>query len=303
MMAIAVAAALASACLFALSNSLQHRAASSDSTNGLRTGRLLMALVARPSWHAGVVLGALAFTLHGVAVGNGPLIVVQPLVVTGIVLAVPFRAALDRKRPAAEDMRWVAVTAAGIALFVISSNPTSGGGDPRISCVGPMVVGGGIFAATIARAGLRMESERGRGLVLGCASGILMGLNAGVLKLAVLYATDRWFGAFVLATLAAVGSCAFVLNQKTYQVAPLATSMPVLNVAVVLVASSFGFVVFRENPAHDVQGLVCELAGLLVMGFGLANLAGRSERPSRPRSSRTATLRRLSIGVASPGPH
>ena len=123
MMAIAVAAALASACLFALSNSLQHRAASADSTNGLRTGRLFRALVARPSWHAGVIVGALAFTLHAVAVGNGPLIVVQPLVVTGIVLAVPLRAALDRKRPAAEDVRWVALTATGIAVFVIASDP------------------------------------------------------------------------------------------------------------------------------------------------------------------------------------
>jgi hypothetical protein len=260
-----------------------------------------MALAARPSWHVGVVLGCLAFTLHGVAVGNGPLIVVQPLVVTGIVLAVPLRAALDHRRPAAEDVRWVAVTATGIAIFVIASDPTSHPGDPRISNVGPVVVVGSIAAAVVARAGLRTESARRRGLVLGCASGILMGLNAGILKLTVLYATDGLLGVCVLMTLATVGLCAFVLNQKTYQMAPLTTSMPVLNVVVVAVASSFGFLVFREIPAHDARAIVGELAGLTMMGFGLAKLAGRSERPRAQRSPRTSIVRRLSIGLARSG--
>ena len=130
-----------------------------------------------------------------------------------------------------------------------------------------------------------------------------MGLNAGLLKLTVLFVSQRWFGPLILLTLLAVGTCAFVLNQRTYQVAPLTTSMPVLNVAVVVVASSFGFVVFREVPAHDVVGLTCELTGLLVMGCGLARLAGSSNAQRRPRSPQTATVRHRPLRAAWLGTH
>src|SRR4249919_389645 len=139
MMAMAVFAALASACAFALSNSLQHRAASS-SASGLGTGGLFMALLRRPSWIVGVALGGTGAALHALALGSGPLIVVQPLVVTGIVLALPLRAALDRSRPSRGDICWAAVTTAGIAVFVVASNPTTTDGDPKVSRIVAMIL-------------------------------------------------------------------------------------------------------------------------------------------------------------------
>jgi hypothetical protein len=257
--------------------------------------KLIRVLVSRRSWYVGGVFGAVAFILHGVGLGNGPLIIVQPLVVTGIVIAVPLRAALDARRPSGEHVRWVAVTAAGIAVFVVASNPTTQGGHPRLVHVGPLLVVGMLGAAVIARIGMRAASARRRGIVLGAASGILLGLNAGTLKLTVLYADEGVLGICVVTTLIVVGITAFTLNQKTYQVAPLAVSMPALNVVVVIVAAVYGVLVFREVPAHGALALVSELLGIYLMGMGLARLAHRSGTPTSRRPARRSLRRRAPV--------
>ena len=94
-MVTAVLAAIACAATFAVSTSVQHHAVESapDSANGV--GRLLAYLIRRPTWLLGQLLATCAFALHALALHNGPLAIVQPIVVSGIVFAVPARAALS----------------------------------------------------------------------------------------------------------------------------------------------------------------------------------------------------------------
>jgi hypothetical protein len=290
--AIAVVAALGSACGFAVSTSLQHRAASGPAASGLRLGRLLRILAQRPSWLIGLATGALALVLHAVAVGHGALIVVQPLVVTGIVLALPVRAALDRKLPSVSDMTWVVVTVSGIALFVVSSNPTSANRRP-VALHGLGVVVVGVLAITaLSRTGSRATSARGRGLLLGGAAGVLFGLTAGTLKLVVLGTASRSTELVCLVTLAGLGVWGLALNQRTYQIAPLSISMPVLNVVDVLVAIAFGYLVFGEVPAHQPTSLVVEGCGIALMGTGLRQLMAHAGQraPAAPKGPPLAAL-------------
>lgn len=77
-MATAVVAALGAACGFAISTSLQHRAATSATASALRDRGLVSYLVRRPRWHLGLLIGGFAFTLHAVAVTHGALAVVHP---------------------------------------------------------------------------------------------------------------------------------------------------------------------------------------------------------------------------------
>jgi hypothetical protein len=74
-----------------------------------------------------------------------------------------------------------------------------------------------------------------------------------------------------------VGPNALLLSQRAYHAARLSITMPILNIADVLVAIAFGSTVFRErmfaSPAHLVGGL----AGLLVMGVGVWQLARLEE--------------------------
>jgi hypothetical protein len=277
-MTTAVVAAFASAAGFAIANSLQHRAAGLVSSSVVDGGGLFTRLLRRPSWQLGLALGIVAYVLQGVAVRNGPLVVVQPLIVTGIVLVLPIRAALDGKLPSLRDLRWVGLTAAGIAVFVVASSPTTGIGAIRVSYAVPLVVAGALAAAAAAVCGLRAVSVERRGILLGIACGLLFGLAAGTLKLVVVDAIRGPVGLAAIGVLLTLGALGFALNQRTYQLAPMTVSMPVLNVVLVAVATTFGFAVFREIPAYGPGAVAAELAGLTLIGVGLTRLASTSSR-------------------------
>ena len=50
----------------------------------------------------------------------------QPLVISGIVLAVPVRAAIAHKLPPRRDVVAVLIAAIGLATFLVVSDPSSG---------------------------------------------------------------------------------------------------------------------------------------------------------------------------------
>ncbi len=99
MNALAVTLALMSAATFAISSSVQHQAAEKAPASAVSVFALLGYLVRRPLWLVGQVLATCAFALHASALHAGPIAVVQPIVVSGIVWAVPARAAISRRLP------------------------------------------------------------------------------------------------------------------------------------------------------------------------------------------------------------
>lgn len=291
MIGTAVAAALGSALVFALATSLQHRAATATSGQGDSVGEFFRSLARRPSWHLGLILGALALVLHAIALNNAALTVVQPLVVTGIVFALPVRAALDRRLPSLIDLAWVAVTTTGIAAFVVAANPPASNSAPIGINAVPLILAGAAAAAALTRLGLRAPSAQDRGVLLGTAAGILSGLTAGTLKMTV-HGGPGHVSFLALAALVLVGGWGLVVNQRSYQVAPLSLSMPVLNVVGVLVVIAFGYRVFGEIPNHRPGALLVEVMGLSLMALGVARLMRRldipaSAPPIRPRSRRS----------------
>ena len=131
--------------------------------------------------------------------------------------------------------------------------------------------------------------------LLGATAGCLFGVSAGMLKLvgADLGARQLSIGllAVLVVALVGVGILGTAINQRAYQIAPLAFSMPVVNVTGVLVAIVFGAVVFGEIPGHSSGGLVVQLLGLGTLAIGLreiARLAPRAEDPVLPRQASLA---------------
>jgi len=285
---VAVVSALAAAGCFAVSTSLQHRSAEA-APSGVTTSRRLVAhLARRPMWLLGMATGAVGFLLHALAVHRGALVVVQPLVVSGFVLALPVRAALDRRVPTARLIAWAVATAAGIATFVIVAQPTTEETAPDRRTAGALLAAGVLVGALASRTGRRLGLSRAAAVVHGGAAGMLFGLGAGLLKLSVATLTERGVAALVLDwapwALLVVSLWALALNQSAYQAAPLSVSMPVLNVVNPAVAVLFGIVVFAERPAHDPVSVLVELASLGVMALGARRLARAESIPARPGS-------------------
>jgi len=274
---LAVMVGLASAAAFAASNALQHRVAGTvpSGGSGLRPAlEVLGRLACRPLWLSAMSVSFVAVSLHALALRIGAIALVQTLMIGGVVLAVPLRAALDRKLPTRPELQGVAVTAVGLALFLWSAAPSEATAEPSTVRAVPLVVSG--VAVALYVVGTRGATFAGRRRVqaaaLGTASGVQFGLTAGLLKLFGLAVAAGVTGLGLvgpLVGLVAVGLCGITMNQRAYQVAPLAFVAPVINVVDVLVALLFGFVVFHEAPAHGPTGVVVQVAALGCVAVGL----------------------------------
>jgi hypothetical protein len=275
-MVLAVSAALTSAGGFAVSTSLQHRAAHSLAASEVTASQFLRRLLAQPSWLVGIIMGALAFGFHALAVSQGALALVQPIIVSGIVMAVPVRGFLDRRRPSAHDLRWAGVTAVGLGVFIVAANPTAGHAATTGGITVLLLAVGAAAALVLKEAASRTRQAHARGVILGCSAGIVFGLLAGLMKESVQTLTSTGMiglvGSWSFWVMIVVGVCGISLNQRAYQAAPLAASMPVLNVVAVLVTVVFGLWVFGETPSHSPGALLAELTGLIAVLVGLRQL-------------------------------
>jgi hypothetical protein len=278
MMVTAVTSALACAATYAISTSVQHHAAEDAPDAAHSAIKLLAHLVQKPLWLLGQVLATLAFALHAFALHSGPLALVQPIVVSGIVFAVPARAALSQQVPSGRELGAVVLTAVGLAGFLVASRPTAGNGSGHSLEAGILVgIGVCIAGASQVLAVRTLHHSHRRAFFLGITAGVLFGMVAGLLKMSlaalnsdgivgVLTAWPTW-------ALIVVGAGGVLTNQRAYQVAPLSASMPVLNIVNVLVALTFGFTVFHEIPQHSPLALLLEAAALVCMAAGLWSLA------------------------------
>lgn len=283
MTALPVAAALAGALCIALSTSLQHTSAEAAPGGPSGSRWLLLHLAGRPVWLLGLLVGLAGFVLHALALAVGAVSLVQPLMVSVLVFALPVRAALDRRAPTGRSLAWAALTALALAVFIVVSHPSVGSGAPKHADAGLLVLSGVVLAggaswraAVELRAGRRVPA----GLLLGAAGGVLFGLVAGVLKLTVLALAAQGMAALLsgwqLWVLLALSGWGFALNQRAYQAAPLAVSLPVLTMLELLAAMAFGFYVFGEKPADQPVSVAIEVAALLLVALGVVQLCRRT---------------------------
>jgi hypothetical protein len=279
--------ALLSASFFAISSSVQHQAAEGAPASATGLLGLLGYLVRRPEWLVGQFLATCAFALHASALHAGPIAVVQPIVVSGIVWAVPARAALSRRMPSLGELRAVLITAAGLAIFLVASDPTKGeDAGLGFGTIGLVLVGAVVAAAANLTASRIRDDPRRKAFFLGVVGGVLFGLVAGMLKLALQELNrgglDAMLTAWPTYGLLVAGAGGVLTNQRAYRTAGLSASMPALNIVNGLTSLTIGFTVFAEVPRHSPLFLVIEAAALACMAVGLWMLIQLEEAHQSP---------------------
>ena len=80
---LAIALALLSAATFAISTSVQHRAAEMAPVSAGGLLSLVLHLVRRPVWLVAQFVAVAGFVLHALALRYGPIALVQPIVISG----------------------------------------------------------------------------------------------------------------------------------------------------------------------------------------------------------------------------
>ncbi|MFJ1456146.1 DMT family transporter [Nocardia sp. N2S4-5] len=277
----AVVCAFVGAVLFAVSAVAQQRAAAE-----VPEGEALLArLVRSPRWWAGIVGDAGGFAFQVAALALGSVLVVQPILVSALVFALPLAAHYSGRRVSALMWAQAAALSVALAVFLIVGDPTEGVTDaPWHRWAVPL----GLLLAVIAGAvgvGLTARSPAVRALLLGAAAGLLFGL-AAALTGHVTELFEQGVGAVVTSwqpyTLVASGLVGLYLQQRGYQAGPLSASLPAFTVAEPLGAAFIGMTVLDERLRSGPVGTAFVLLSVVVMAVEAVRLSRAQALPALP---------------------
>jgi drug/metabolite transporter (DMT)-like permease len=208
-------------------------------------------------------------TLQFLALRRGSLVVVQALLVSGLLFALPLGAALHRRWLSATDWLGAVAVVAGLAVFVTVAHPAAGREPSGVAWVVVLTLGLGVVATLIAAAPRHPGARRGT--YLGTACGALYGVNAGLVKATghlldrgALHALQAWEPYAVVV----LGASGFLLAQSAFQAGPLGASLPAITAADPIVASLVAVLAFQERIAGGGATVA------LQVGAGVAIAAG-----------------------------
>lgn len=275
---VATAAATGSAISYAMAGVLQHRAAQlAPVGRGLRL-KLLAHLASRPGWLVGLGADAAALSLHALALSAGELSVVQPLLVSGLLFALPASVVIERGRPSMAEWCWALVVVAGLAVFLIASNPSAGHAPSDTDRLAVLTLVGAGLAGAVVLVGWAWRTQQAA--LLGVAGGLGYGMTAALLKETINIATGanpiRLVSSWPLYLLVAVGAGALLVTQVAYQSGPLAASLPALTMVNPIVAIALGILVFDEHLVRTAAALSAETVSFVIMSIAVGQLARRS---------------------------
>jgi drug/metabolite transporter (DMT)-like permease len=240
----------------------------------------LLRLARKPAWLVGIAAAGGAYVVQAAALDVGRLVVVQPLMSTTLVFALPIGAALGHTRIGARELGSAVAVSAGAALFLIASDPSGGKADATtVAWIAAFAASGLVAGVLVAVA--RGASPAVRASCLGAACGILFALTAGLTK-AVVELLDDGVGALLtdwhVYALCVVGYAAMTLSQASLQTGKLGAAVGA-QMALNPVASLFiGTLAFDEKIHDTAGGLTMSLAAIAVMVAGLIVLAAAEQR-------------------------
>ena len=262
--------------------------------------RLLLYLVRQPIWLAGVASMILGFVFQVAALHYGTLAMVQPILATELLFVFAYMALIGSRRVLRHDWLAASAMAAGLGVFLFTSNPSGGHLHAPASAwwfAGISALGLAVITTAMAFTPLRRgapPSPARRAATLGVATGISWGFLAAVIKELSAH-TGGGFAIFLTWSpyvLVAVGAASMLLSSHAFQAGPLAASQPGFTIVDPLVASLLGVFIFKEHLQLGPLALSIEVAALIALVAGVIALS-RSSLVQGVTHQEETTLRRV----------
>jgi drug/metabolite transporter (DMT)-like permease len=221
------------------------------------------------------------FGLQGVALGTGPIALVQPLLVTGILFAAVTGSVISRTRPDLPFLGALFLTAGGLGLFLAVARPTRGNTALALAEALPLAIALVVLLVASVALGLR-TAGLARSLSFALAAGLVYGATAAVAKVTIAQFPDG-FAATVLHwsfwALVVLGPLGFLLNQNAFREGELASpALAVITVVDPLVGIAIGLLWLDERIATAPGAIAGEVLGLAAMAGGVWLVAHRAPR-------------------------
>ncbi|MGW6731421.1 DMT family transporter [Streptomyces sp. NPDC055013] len=264
----------------ALSNAvatvLQRKAALTvPSSKGFRAG-LILDLLRRPVWLAGILAVIAAAVCQALALATGPLTIVQPLFILELPLTLIVASLLMHRRLPGRGWLAVAVVVAGLAVALAAASPSGNRTHVDLDRWIPALAVCMGLVAGLAVAALRRPEGRARAACLGAATAISYAVTAALMKAATHILEEQGLGGFLSAwqtyAFAATGVCALFLLENAMQAGPLVASQPALTLGDALVSLALGITLYEET-IRSGWWLLPQLFGVALIAAGVLALA------------------------------
>ena len=272
--------ALVAAFFFALAATLQQKGALGMGDVALGSPSSFVTLTKQKWWLIGTLALLCGYAFQAVALGNGRLAVIQPLLVTTIVFALPLGYLLTSQSVGRKEILGAAVVVLGLAVFTAVGQAADGNDNAPANEWAIAVVVFSAIAIALFVLGGRGPVVRKAALYGACA-GVLFGLSASLCKPTVeILDADGIAGvleSWELYAFAAAGIIAFVVQQLSLATGKLAASVATVSVCNPLVGILIGTLLLEERLADPLWHKVVAYTGLGVALAGAVVISSSTE--------------------------
>jgi drug/metabolite transporter (DMT)-like permease len=253
--------------LFALAAVLQQKMAAARPPGEQLSWRLIVQLARQRTWLIGIAVAAGSYVLQAVALSLAPLSVVQPLLTTEVIFAVPL--SVRRHRVPLHPREWAAIVVVSTCLVVGLAAAAPRPGNPIVPVTSwlPALATAGALVLGALGAG-RFVHGRARAAAYAIAAAVVMGVEASLMAATAArfgHGAATGFTAWETYAMAACSITVLLLIQSAFQAGPLAVSMPITDALSPATAIVLGVTLFGERLDTSVPHLVVAAAAATLL--------------------------------------
>ncbi|SNX57273.1 hypothetical protein SAMN06272735_1739 [Streptomyces sp. TLI_55] len=274
--------AVSAACCLGIGFVLQQNAAQRAPLNDFLSPRLLLDLVRMPRWLGGIGLMVAGMVLGAIALGQGEISLVEPLLATNLLFAMALSRHQTKQPLGRQGWAGLLLLAGGVTAFIMAGEPRGGSAvtDPfRHWLIIGAMIGFALLLTTYAK---RSRLSSGPAL-LAVAAGLLYGVQDALTRVTgqrfseggLMEVLTGWQPYAVLA----LGVTGLVLVQSAFETASLRMSLPALTAAQPLAGIICGVGFLGDRLRTDTGALAWEAVGLAAVVVGIVLLGMHPAMP------------------------
>lgn len=214
------------------------------------SAEMLRTLLRRKLWWAGTASAIAGYGFQALALGFGSLLLVQPVLVSALLFALPLSARLAHRTVSRAEWLWALLLTAALTVFVMLARASIGSYAVSVPTTVMVAVACTCVVAFCVVLATRSTNWR-RAVLLAAAVGVMFGVVAVLTKIVMhMVAGGAGFKTFTTPALYLVvllGVVATLLQQSAFHAGSLQTSVPTMLVLEPVVAVLLGSIVLGEH--------------------------------------------------------
>jgi hypothetical protein len=275
--------AVSAACCLGFGFVLQQNAAQRAPLSDFLSPRLLFDLMQVPRWLGGIAFMAAGMVLGAIALSQGEISLVEPLLATNLLFALGLSRLQTRQSLGRQGWTGLGLLAGGVTAFIVAGEPRGGSAvtDPFRHW---LIIGAMVGLALLLTAFAKRSRLSAGPVLLALAAGLLYGVQDALTRvsgqrfsaggLTDLVTTWQPYGVVV------IGVTGLILVQSAFETAPLRMSLPALTAAQPLAGIACGVGFLGDRLRTDAGALAWEAAGLAAIVGGIVLLGLHPCMPS-----------------------